>query len=518
MKPRIKMQNNLPSLKDRRSGLLLHLSSLPGPYYCGDLGKTAFKFADFLSAGGQSWWQMLPVNPIGLGNSPYTTTCSFAGEPLYIDLESLVKDGLLRKSEIVTPQTVSPNRIYYQKARRYREPRLKTAFERFTAGNGDLESSQFNQFRSEHKYWLEDFALFCVLAKKYKTRHWQNWPSDTRRRKKTALAEVRSAFKKELDFIEFLQFKFFTQWSRLKTYLNALNIGLIGDIPFFVGHQSSDVWAKQKYFRLQRDGSLKYVAGVPPDYYCPAGQFWANPLYKWPALQKDGFNWWIERLRHITTLFDVVRLDHFIGFYRYWEIKAETRSARKGRFRKTPGRELFQAIKSTLGTLPFIAEDLGTVVPEVYALRDEFGLPGMRILQFGFGNEASAPYHLPYSYIPNSVVYTGTHDNNTVVGWYGDALKDGKEKIRKYNFNLCQDYIGAEQATFHWAMIREAMKSVANLSIFPMQDILGLNEKARMNIPGEAAGNWQWRLEDKSLTKKLIKRLRKETQTSNRLP
>jgi 4-alpha-glucanotransferase len=350
---------------------------------------------------------MLPVNPIGLGNSPYTTTCSFAGEPLYIDLEGLVKDGLLKKSEIVTPQAVSPNRIYYQKARRYRKSRLKAAFERFTAGHGDLESSPFYQFRSEHKYWLEDFALFCVLSKKFKTRHWPNWPSDVRRRKKAALAKVRSAFKKELDFI---------------------------------------------------------------------------------------------------------------GFYRYWEIKAETGTARKGRFRKTPGHNLFQAVKSSLGTLPFIAEDLGTVVPEVYALRDKFGLPGMRILQFGFGNETSAQYHLPFNYIPNSVVYTGTHDNNTVVGWYGDAQKDARKKIRKYNFNLCQDYIGAEQATFHWAMIRETMKSVANLSIFPMQDILGLNEKARMNIPGEAAGNWQWRLEDKSLTKKLIKRLRKETQTFNRLP
>ena len=517
LKPRIKIQKNMPSMKDRRSGLLLHVSSLPGPYFCGDLGKAAFKFAEFLYASGQSWWQMLPVNPIGLGNSPYTTTCSFAGEPLYIDLEGLVKDGLLKKSEIVTPQTVSPNRIYYQKARRYREPRLKAAFERFTAGNGHLESSQFNQFRSEHKYWLEDFALFCVLAKKFKTRNWPNWPSDTRRRKKAALAKVRSAFKKELDFIEFLQFKFFTQWSRLKLYLNALNIGLIGDIPFFVGHQSSDVWAKQKYFRLNRDGSLKYVAGVPPDYYCPEGQLWGNPLYKWPALQKDGFNWWIERLKHITTLFDVVRLDHFIGFYRYWEIKAETQTARIGRFRKTPGHELFQAVKSTLGTLPFIAEDLGTVVPEIYALRDEFGLPGMRILQFGFGNETSAQYHLPFNYIPNSVVYTGTHDNNTVAGWYADAQKDAKKKIRKYNFNLCQDYIGAEQANFHWAMIRETMKSVANLSIFPMQDILGLNEKARMNVPGKAAGNWQWRMEDNSFTKKLIKRLRKETQNFNRI-
>ena len=278
------------------------------------------------------------------------------------------------------------------------------------------------------------------------------------------------------------------------------------------------MWAQQKYFRLNRDGSLKYVAGVPPDYYCPEGQLWGNPLYKWVTLQKDGFNWWIERLSHITTLFDVVRLDHFIGFYRYWEIKAETGTARKGRFRKTPGRKLFQAVKGTLGTLPFIAEDLGTVVPEVYALRDEFGLPGMRILQFGFGNETSAQYHLPFNYIPNSVVYTGTHDNSTAMGWYGDAQKDAKKKIRKYNFNLCQDYTSAEQATFHWAMIRETMKSVANLSIFPMQDILGLNEKARMNVPGKATGNWQWRLEDKSLTKKLIKRLRKETQTFNRLP
>jgi 4-alpha-glucanotransferase len=504
----------LPGLKDRRSGLLLHLSSLPGPYYCGDLGPTAYRFADFLAAAGQSWWQMLPVNPIGLGNSPYSTTCSFAGEPLYIDLEGLVKDGLLKKSEIARPQALSPDRIYYQKARRYRETRLKKAFARFSADKGNMKSAQFTRFLVQQKYWLEDFALFCVLAKKFTTANWRNWPRDLRRHKPSALSAIQAAHQTELDYIKFLQFKFFTQWSRLKAYIKKLGIGLIGDIPLFVGYHSSDVWAGQKYFQLKRDGSLKYVAGVPPDYYCPEGQLWGNPLYNWPTLQKNGFSWWIERVKHITTQFDVVRLDHFIGFYRYWEIKAESNTAQNGRYRKTPGRELFLALKSALGDLPLIAEDLGTVVPGVYALRDEFDLPGMRVLQFGFGNEASAQYHLPFSYCPNSVVYTGTHDNDTVAGWYDDVQKKANRNM--YNLKFCHDYMGGAQKRMHWAMIREAMKSVANLAVFPVQDILGLNGKARMNIPGTASGNWQWRLEEKALTKKLAAKLNHETQTFNR--
>jgi 4-alpha-glucanotransferase len=418
----------LPGLKDRRSGILLHLSSLPGPYYCGDLGKAAYRFANFLAAAGQSWWQMLPVNPIGLGNSPYSTTCTFAGDPLYIDLEGLVKDEFLKKKEIAKPQVLSPGRVNYQKTRRFREARLKKAYARFTVAGGNKKPARFAQFLAKNEYWLEDFALFCVLARKYKTPDWRNWPPDLRRRKPSALSEIQAANQPELDYIKFLQFIFFTQWSQLKTYLRNLGIGLIGDLPIFVGFQSSDVWARQKYFQLNRDGSKKYVAGVPPDYYCPEGQLWGNPLYNWPALKKDGFSWWIERIKHITNQFDVVRLDHFIGFYRYWEIAADSKTAQNGRYRKTPGRELFQALESNLRDLPFIAEDLGTVVPGVYALRDEFGLPGMRVLQFGFGNEASAKYHLPFSYCPNSVVYTGTHDNNTAVGWYDEATKEAKKK------------------------------------------------------------------------------------------
>jgi 4-alpha-glucanotransferase len=512
-----RIPKKLPTLKDRRSGLLLHLSSLPGPYYCGDLGKAAYRFADFLAAAGQSWWQMLPVNPIGLGNSPYSTTCSFAADPLYIDLEGLVKDGLLKKSEIAKPQVPSPGRVYYPKARRYREARLKAAYARFTAGKGKSESAKFTRFLARHQYWLEDFALFCVLAKKFKTHNWRTWPRDLRRRQPSALSEVQAAYQPELDYIKFLQFKFFAQWSQLKTYLRKLGVGLIGDLPIFVGYQSSDVWAGQKYFQLKRDGSLKYVAGVPPDYYCPGGQLWGNPLYNWPVLQKNGFSWWIERVKHITTLFDVVRLDHFIGFYRYWEIKAESNTAKNGRFRRTPGCELFLAIKSVLGDLPFIAEDLGTVVPGVYALRDEFGLPGMRVLQFGFGNEASAKYHLPFSYSPNSVVYTSTHDNNTVLGWYDEAKKEAKKKKNMVNLKFCHEYMGGAQKNMHWEMIREAMKSVANLAIFPVQDILGLNSKARMNIPGTASGNWQWRMKENALSNKLAAKLSHETQTFNRL-
>jgi 4-alpha-glucanotransferase len=508
----------MPSLKDRRSGLLLHISSLPSDYICGDLGKAAYRFADFLKAGGQSWWQMLPVNPIGLGNSPYSTLCSFAGEPLYIDLEALIHDGFLAKPELSKPQVLPPNRVNYQNARRFREPLLRKAFERFYAKVQCLESPKYNQFQKEQRYWLDDFALFCVFAKKFRTHSWIKWPSNIRKHKSAALNDARKSFKEDLEFIKFLQFMFFVQWFKLKSYLNRLGIGLIGDIPLFVGHQSSDVWAKQKYFRLKNDGAKKFVTGVPPDYYCPKGQLWGHPLYNWNVMQKDGFKWWIQRFRHMMTLFDVVRLDHFIGFHRCWEIRAESKTAKNGRFRKTPGRALFQKLKALLGDLPIIAEDLGTVVPEVYTLRDEFQLPGMRVLQFGFGNDRTADYHLPFSYTPNSVVYTGTHDNNTVVGWYDEAKKDLKKKEKTYNLERIHAYLGVKRTEIHWEMIREAMKSVANLCIFPVQDILGLDANDRVNIPGTAKGNWRWRMEDNRLGNRLARRLKKETQTFNRLP
>ena len=506
----------IPGLQDRRSGILLHLSSLPGPYHCGDLGQAAYRFADFLAAGGQSWWQMLPVNPIGLGHSPYSTTCSFAGEPLYIDLEALVADGLLKPSEIMPPQAPPASRTDYSQARRYREVRLKKAYRRFAAGKGKLTFDAYARFLDRHRYWIEDFALFGVLAAKFKTTDWRKWPPALRRRQPSALAEIQAACQPELDGIKFRQFVFFRQWSRLKTYLRSCGIGLIGDLPLFVGYHSADVWAWQKYFKLRRDGSPQYVAGVPPDYYCPEGQLWGNPLYDWRALEKDGFSWWQARIRHIVSLFDVVRLDHFIGFYRYWEIKADADTAKEGRFRKTPGRALFEAIKSALGDLPFIAEDLGTVVPGVYTLRDDLGLPGMRVLQFGFGNETSAQYHLPFSYGPNAVVYTGTHDNNTVVGWYDEAQKKANQD--RVDRQLCRDYLGGATRHIHWAMIREAMKSVANLAIFPVQDLLGLGSRARMNIPGKATGNWRWRLAANQLTGSLAAKLHHTTRIFNRLP
>ncbi len=460
---------------------------------------------------------MLPVNPIGLGNSPYSTTCSFAGEPLFIDLKDLVKEGLLKKSEITNPIAYSSNRAYYPKAHRYRESRLRLAFDRFSDADRHSNSSRFSQFLTEQKYWLEDFALFCVLTKKFKTANWSQWPAAFRRRKKSALSEISATEKKELDYIKFLQFKFFRQWTQLKDYLKSVGIGLIGDIPIFVGYQSSDVWAAQKFFQLNRDGTMKFVAGVPPDYYCPEGQLWGNPLYNWTVLKKSGFSWWIERIKHMMALFDVARLDHFIGFYRYWEIKANSKTAKDGRFRQPPGRELFLALRRRLGDLSFIAEDLGTVVPGVYELRGEFDLPGMRVLQFGFGNEPSAKYHLPYSYPRNAVVYTGTHDNNTVVGWFHEVSKEVRKKRKTYDFDLIMSYIGHGRTDIHWEMIREAMKSTANLSIFPMQDILGLDKKARMNVPGKPTGNWQWRMPEGALTKRLAARLRKETQIFSRL-
>ena len=506
----------LPDLKARRSGLLLHLSSLPGPFYCGDLGKGAYRFAAFLQSAGQSWWQMLPVNPIGLGHSPYSTTCSFAGEPLFIDLEGLVADGLLRPTEIAPPPDPTPGRADYRRARRYRDVRLKKAFKRFTAGAGRFGAARFARFLETQQYWIDDFALFGVLANKFKTRDWRRWPAPLRRRRASALAQIQTDHRADLDYIKFLQFQFFIQWSRLKADLRARGIGLIGDIPLFVSHQSSDVWAAQKYFQLRGDGSMRWVAGVPPDYFSANGQLWGHPHFNWPAMQKDGFVWWVERLRHMTTLFDVVRLDHFIGFHHCWEVKAESKTAKHGRFRRTPGRDLFLAIRDALGALPFIAEDLGAVVPGVYALRDEFGLPGMRVLQFGFGQEASAAYHLPFSYGPNAVVYTGTHDNDTVVGWYAEARQNARRGM--VDLARCRHYLGGGTRQIHWAMIREAMKSVANLSIFPVQDILGLDGRARMNIPGKAAGNWRWRLEDKALTAGLANKLRRATWAFGRHP
>ncbi len=506
----------LPDIEARRSGLLLHLSSLPGPYGCGDMGAGAYRFATFLQAAGQSWWQMLPVNPIGLGHSPYATICSFAGEPLYIDLEGLAADGLLESDEIVPLPDPTPDRADYRRARRYREVRLKKAFKRFKAGKGRTRPARFARFLDAQRHWIDDFALFGVLAQKFKTRDWRRWPAVLRRRQPSALARILAEHRNDLDYIKFLQFQFFIQWSRLRADLRTRGIGLIGDIPLFVSHQSSDVWAAQKFFQLRGDGSMRCVAGVPPDYFSADGQLWGHPHFNWSAMEKDGFAWWVERLRHMTTLFDVVRLDHFIGFHRCWEVKAGSKTARHGRYRRTPGRKLFRAIHNALGKLPFIAEDLGAVVPEVFALRDEFDLPGMRVLQFGFGNEASAAYHLPFSYVPNAVVYTGTHDNNTVAGWYAEMRQSAAPGM--VDLTRCRHFLGDGRRQIHWAMIREAMKSVANLSIFPVQDILGLDGRARMNIPGKPAGNWRWRLEAGALTARLAGQLRRMTRAFGRHP
>jgi 4-alpha-glucanotransferase len=498
-----------PARLDRRaSGLLVHITSLPGPHGNGDLGGEARRFVDWLQQAGQSYWQMLPVAPCGNGNSPYSAQSAFAGNPLLIALEPLVERGWLAASELADTRALPSERVDYAASEGYRSQCLRRAFERAR------RTLDLQLFREQHRSWLDDYALFRALKHTHADAEWNAWPAALRDRDPHALANARREHADEIEFRCFEQYLFDEQWNALRGYAHARGVSLIGDIPIFLAYDSADVWQHRELFHLDAQGRPKVVSGVPPDYFSETGQRWGNPLYRWDVLRERGYQFWIDRIRTTLARFDVIRLDHFIGFHRYWEIPASEETAVNGRWCAGPGSDLFAALARELGTLPLIAEDLGAVTPEVKALRDEFALPGMRILQFAFGADNSANDFLPHNYPRRTVVYTGTHDNDTIVGWFeareelaGQASSRSPEQVATEQRAVLRYLGAADGGNVHWDMIRLCLMSVADTAIFPLQDILGLGSEARMNRPGQAAGNWEWRSSADAISSEAAERL-----------
>ncbi len=506
----------------RSAGILLHVTSLPGPHGNGDLGSEARRFVDFLARAGQRWWQTLPVNPVGEGNSPYSGASAFAGNPLLINLEDLCEEGLLEPDQV--RGKLEPGRASYDEARALRGAALRRAFERHERRPRRLASA-LDGFRRQARYWLPDYALYMALHRSHQQRPWTSWPRALARREPRELTRARRELAREVAYHEFEQLLFRRQWRALREYARARGVSWIGDAPIFVAHESADVWSRAPFFLLDRAGQPTHVAGVPPDYFSKTGQRWGNPLYRWRAIENSGFEWWIERFRTLLEHFDVVRLDHFIGFARYWRVPSSEPTAEKGSWQPAPGRALFAAARAALGAVPFIAEDLGEVTAEVRALRDEFSMPGMRILQFAFGSDGQADQFLPHRYVPHAVAYTGTHDNQTFRGWFEDDGSGGPRPARQVRKErqAAVAYLAGPSAKGalaepHWEALRALYASVAGTVIAPLQDVLGLGDEARMNHPGAPAGNWEWRLPKRTLELRVARRLRELARVYERLP
>jgi 4-alpha-glucanotransferase len=504
-----------PDLGQRTAGILLHPTSLPGPHGSGDLGSEATRFGRFLVATKHRWWQMLPIGPIGAGHSPYSSISAFAGGWHLIDLAQLVKDGLLSPSDVEPLRTARVDRVHYPTALRYRHERLRRAFESFRCRRRDR--SAYERFCDQNRDWLDDYTLFRALKNVHHGAVWTTWPRDLVSRKAAALRTARHKLRDEIEHERFLQYIFDRQWSALKKSVNALGVSLIGDLPIFVSHDSCDVWANQSLYLLDRRGNPTVVSGVPPDYFSKTGQLWGHPLYDWKCHAKTGYRWWVARFANILRRFDTIRIDHFLGFNRLWNVSAKAKSAMRGRWTKTPGDAIFAAVKKTLGTLPIIAEDLGLLIPDAAALRDRWGLPGMRVLQFAFEGDAKARYDQPHRYPRYCVAYTGTHDNNTTVGWFESLPKRGGRGADGLTIReRALRYTGSAGKNIHEEFIRLVYASAANAAIIPMQDALGLGAKARMNFPSTVRGNWEWRMRPTAASDHLGAHLRALAETYER--
>jgi len=484
-------------LSDRAAGVLLHPSSLPGPYGIGDLGPAAFAWVDALEAAGQGWWQVLPLGPTGYGDSPYQCFSAFAGNPNLLSPDELVEDGLLDAAEKSSFQ-LPPGPVDYSGVQQKKTALIGRAWAKFRSVPGSGLSGDWDRFRAENADWLEDFALFMALKSALGGGSWFDWPAPLRLRDPAALAAARKEYGRLADEHAFGQFLFFRQWEWLKGYARARGVRVIGDMPIFLAGDSADVWTNPDLFRLTADRRPLAVAGVPPDYFSATGQLWGNPVYDWAAHERTGFAWWAARVRAALRQVDLIRLDHFRGFEAYWEVPAGSATAETGKWVKGPGGRLLRALRDQLGGLPLIAEDLGVITPEVDALRLEFGLPGMRVLQFAFGGAVEARF-LPHHFENPTVVYTGTHDNDTTRGWF-DHLTPAERRF------TCR-YLDTEGSDIAWDMIRAAWASVAVLAVAPAQDLLGLGSEARMNFPGRAAGNWRWRLPAGGIGRPVVDRL-----------
>ncbi|HWP11470.1 MAG TPA: 4-alpha-glucanotransferase [Ramlibacter sp.] len=478
------MTATAPPLFDARSsGVLLHPTSLPGPHGCGDFGPAAYHFVDWLAAAGQSLWQVLPLNPVGHGNSPYQSVSTFAGSPLLVDLGELVERGWLGS---IPDPGFERTRSDYARFAPWRMALLREAWRQFSAHAGDADHRQLEKFHRQQSHWLDDYALFMVLDERYGA-PWNLWPTEFARREDAALRRLREEAGPQIGFWCFVQWQFMRQWLRLRSHAHGRGVRIVGDAPIFVAHHSADVWANAAQYLLDPRGEPTVVAGVPPDYFSATGQRWGNPLYDWALMRSDGYGWWHARLAHLVRCFDAVRLDHFRGFEGYWEVPAHEEHAVNGHWRPGPGRAFFDALHAALGPLPLIAEDLGVITPAVNKLRIACGFPGMRVLQFAFADTPANPY-LPHNYLPRTVAYTGTHDNDTTVGWWQQLGGHEREVVRRY--------LGPDaDAAIHWSMMRALSQSVANTVIYPFQDVLGLDGTHRMNVPGLSGACWEWRFE-----------------------
>jgi len=488
----------------RSSGILLHPTSLHSKYGIGDLGKGAYDFIDFLILSGQNLWQTFPLGPTGYGDSPYQCFSAFAGNPFLLSIDLLIEEGLLKKDDI--PEVNFNNEtIDYGAVINFKMPILHKAYENFIEQNNILAISKFENFVKNNALWIEDYTLFAALKDYFGGKAWTEWDKDIKFREEQAMEKYKKLLFDKCQYYKFLQYLFHKQWSDVKAYANTNGIQIIGDIPIFIAFDSADAWSNSELFLFDEDRKPVKVAGVPPDYFSATGQLWGNPLYDWDKLKKTNFKWWIDRVEANLKLCDIIRIDHFRGFAEYWAVPYGDTTAMNGQWEPCPGKELFQAIEKALGKLPIIAEDLGLITPDVEELRDEFNFPGMKILQFAFDSKDESN-HLPHIYMKNLVVYTGTHDNDTVVGWYNNAGIDDKNFAKKYlDIN--------ENSEINWTFIKHAWASVASMALAPMQDILGLDSSARMNTPGVAAGNWQWRLRKDDLNNfENIKKLKELTE------
>jgi 4-alpha-glucanotransferase len=485
----------------------LHPTSLPSQGGIGDFGAAAHDFVEFLGAARQRLWQVLPLNPVGFGNSPYSSFSAFAGSPLLISLERLAEHGWIDRGRLaVLPE--SQGDVDYDRVRAIKIPLLQEAASNFVQHATGASRARFEQFCRDQAWWLDDFVLFGALRHRFGGQSWNEWPREFARRTPEALAKLRSEAAFQLDAARALQFAFFEQWRALRTHCAHYGIRIVGDIAIFVNYDSADVWTQPGIFRLNNNLDPEAVAGVPPDAFSETGQRWGNPLYRWDTLEQGGYHWWVQRMRSVLTTCDIVRLDHFRGFEAYWEIPAYEATAVNGKWVKGPGKSLFDVLHRELGSLPLIAEDLGFITPEVHALREYLGIPGMRVMQFGFG-DPGAHIYLPHRFEWNTVVYTGTHDNDTTMGWW---RSQATEQERRY----AGSYLGATGHNASWAFLRGAMASVARYAIVPLQDVLALGSEARMNTPSQISGNWEWRFLPGALRSQTAEALATLTEISDR--
>ncbi|HEV8370914.1 MAG TPA: 4-alpha-glucanotransferase [Pyrinomonadaceae bacterium] len=503
----------------RASGILLHPTSLPNRFGVGDLGPHAFTFADFLESSGQQLWQVLPLGPTGYGDSPYACYSAFAGNPLLVSPDKLFEEGLLTRQELDDISALPTDRVDFERVHTAKDAVLRKAYDHYQHSTDTRLRSAFETFVEENTSWLDGYALFRALKTAHGGVAWTDWEPTIIRREPVVLASARNKLQADVEAHKFFQFLFFKHWFALKAYCNERRIKLIGDIPIFVAQDSADVWTNPDQFKLDQNGRPVVVAGVPPDYFSATGQYWGNPIYNWERMLADGFRWWIERVRASLQIVDIARVDHFRGFAACWEIPGGDATAERGRWVEAPGRELFTTIRRTFGELPIIAEDLGVITPDVEKLRDDFGLPGMRILQFAFSSDPTN-LDLPHNYHRNIVVYTGTHDNDTTVGWFNSVAGEGStrtaQQIKKER-EFCMRYLNTNGSEIHWDLIREVLASVADTAVVPLQDLLGLGTEARMNLPNSTKGNWTWRFQEGDLTDKHSARLRELTDLYGRI-